>query len=100
MSYWTVMYPSDTVKSAMQTKQMRPVPSPTVSIDSATPVNTSNAALSSRPTFSGTLAQIYSARGIRGLYAGLLPTLLRAAPSNAAVFLVYEHMMQLMANWS
>jgi hypothetical protein len=68
MSYWAVMYPADTVKSAMQT-----------------------AAASVQPlSFSGTARQIFAAGGVRALYAGATPTMLRAAPSNAAIFLVYE----------
>ena len=64
MSYWAVMYPADTIKSAMQT--------------------------ASKSTFSQTASAIYGAGGVRALYAGIAPTLLRAAPSNAAIFLVYE----------
>jgi hypothetical protein len=33
---------------------------------------------------------------MRGLYAGLWPTLLRSAPSNAAVFLLYEQAVLIM----
>lgn len=42
------------------------------------------------PTFLGTGRMIYAAAGMRGLYAGFVPTLLRAAPSNAAIFVGYE----------
>lgn len=42
------------------------------------------------PSFSGTWASIYRAGGTRALYAGFVPTLLRAAPSNAAIFVFYE----------
>lgn len=83
VSYWGIMYPFDTVKSAMQIVQ--------------TPAN----GVGSRgvsPSFSQTLRSLYRFGGMRGLYAGLFPTLLRAAPSNAAVFFVYEYAIQNMAH--
>jgi len=40
--------------------------------------------------FTGTIRAVYRATGLRGFYAGFLPTLLRAAPSNAAIFMGYE----------
>jgi hypothetical protein len=67
MSYWAIMYPADTIKSAMQT-----------------------AGQGSHLSFSATFAAIYRAGGLRALYAGATPTMLRAAPSNAALFYVYE----------
>ena len=82
-SYWGVMYPMDTVKSAMQIAQ----------------APTAGGSKSSPPSFLATLALIYRTGGIRGLYSGLLPTLVRAAPANAAVFYVYEHSIQAMAHW-
>jgi solute carrier family 25 carnitine/acylcarnitine transporter 20/29 len=33
---------------------------------------------------------VYRSSGLRGLFAGFVPTVLRAAPSNAAIFWVYE----------
>ena len=173
MSYWTVMYPCDTVKSAMQITQSAPadstgiaatphdsVPGPRVvgssgsssssgsdRITGATPQDGSSKLSRSRPalthatasqavyvkslvpaqgampsaaligsspaaafstaapispapatvatpaisrSFHQSFLSIYRTLGIRGLYAGLTPTLLRAAPSNAAIFLVYE----------
>ena len=68
ISYWAVMYPADTVKSAMQTA----------------------AAGAPSPAFLATARSIFRAGGVRALYAGATPTMLRAAPSNAAIFLVYE----------
>ena len=44
----------------------------------------------SHASFVRTLAALYRAGGARSLYAGITPTLLRAAPSNAVIFLVYE----------
>jgi len=68
MTYWALMYPGDTVKSAMET--------------------VGGGGTSS--SFLGTLTEIYRAGGMRALYAGITPTVIRAAPSNAVVFLAYE----------
>lgn len=70
MAYWVVMYPADTVKSAMQTA--------------------GTAAGGGQPTFGGTLGAIFRAGGMRSLYAGITPTVIRAAPSNAVIFWAYE----------
>ena len=42
------------------------------------------------PGFGEVLMQMYRRGGIRGLYSGFVPTIIRAAPSNAAIFFVYE----------
>ncbi|EKM61131.1 uncharacterized protein PHACADRAFT_204284 [Phanerochaete carnosa HHB-10118-sp] len=47
-----------------------------------------------RPTFKGTIRHIYSVAGLRGFFAGLAPCLLRAFPSNACAFYVYEGLMR------
>lgn len=73
MAYWSVMYPADTVKSVMQT---------------VVPSDSGNN--SSKPTFGGTFMSMYRNVGLRGLYAGIWPTIIRAAPSNAVIFLGYE----------
>mmetsp|Transcript_24636 Transcript_24636/g.85700 ORF Transcript_24636/g.85700 Transcript_24636/m.85700 type:complete len:315 (-) Transcript_24636:99-1043(-) len=65
MAYWGVFYPADTVKSIMQTG-------------------------GPGSTLAGTFRRVYRAEGVRGLYRGIGPTLLRAAPANAAIFLFYE----------
>ena len=67
MTYWAAMYPADTVKSAMQT-----------------------VGAGGSSSFLGTLAEIYKVGGLRALYAGISPTIIRAAPSNAVIFLAYE----------
>ena len=36
--------------------------------------------------------------GLRGLYAGVTPTILRAAPGNAAVFAAYEWLLHSVLN--
>eukprot|EP00946_MAST-07B_sp_MAST-7B-sp1_P002381 g2381.t1 len=71
MGYWGAFYPADTVKTEMQTRSA-----------------VSRGGVG--PSFFQTFASIYRTSGVRGLYAGLGPTLLRAIPSNAAVFYVYD----------
>ncbi|KAF7796397.1 hypothetical protein EIP86_007574 [Pleurotus ostreatoroseus] len=51
---------------------------------------------SAAPTFAGTVRTIYAAAGVRGFFAGLSPSLLRAFPSNACAFYVYEGLLRLM----
>lgn len=48
------------------------------------------------PGFTATLRAILRAGGVRALYAGIAPTLLRAFPTNAAVFLLYEQAIVLL----
>lgn len=92
-AYWGIMYPSDTVKSAMQCMQFD-TPATNNAGKTAHAAGSAEAALASltsaKPSFLRTTAYIYRTEGIRGLYAGLLPTMVRAAPSNAAIFWVYE----------
>jgi hypothetical protein len=158
MSYWAVMYPADTAKSAMQTvgapevaprppppqppqpPQPQPAPAPATAAAAAPPPAQSagagagkisgaaapfrgagGAALSAaapaarafssssgggggggggrlaRPTFTATFLDIYRAGGLRALYAGMTPTIIRAAPSNAAIFVTYEWAAKLLA---
>jgi hypothetical protein len=47
-----------------------------------------------RPSFLVIARRIYTREGIRGFYRGLGPCLLRAFPSNACAFFVYEGMMR------
>ena len=75
-----VPYPFDTAKSVLQTLQPGP----------------------STPRGVGLLSVfklIVETEGFMGLYRGITPALLRAIPSNAAVFLTYESLMRLLRNW-
>jgi solute carrier family 25 ornithine transporter 2/15 len=46
--------------------------------------------------FIGTLLSIVRNEGILALYSGLKATLIRAVPSNAALFVAYEYSRRLM----
>jgi len=79
-----VFHPVDTVKSAMQTEdELRPS-----RYESPKPQSTSVKIPSS--TFTSTLTRIYSARGLRGLYAGCGMCVARAVPSSGILFVVYD----------
>ena len=73
-AYWVAIYPIDTVKTTQQTAAPGTVPR----------------------GFLSTLRSIFAAGGIRALYAGMAPTLVRAFPSNAATFLLYEQAISVM----
>ncbi len=76
-----VPYPFDTAKSVLQTLQPGPsTPSRGVGLLSV-------------------FKLIVETEGVMGLYRGITPALLRAIPSNAAVFLTYESLMRLLRNW-
>jgi len=79
-------YPADTVKSAMQTEdELRPPGARTATVSKH-----AAAARSSPQTFTSTLVRMYSAHGLRGLYAGCGMTVARAVPSSGIVFVVYD----------
>lgn len=65
IAYWSVFYPADVAKSKIQT-------------------------LSQPMGLVSCLKGIYQTEGVRGLYRGYTPTIIRAFPANAAMFSVYE----------
>ncbi|XP_063058362.1 solute carrier family 25 member 15b [Engraulis encrasicolus] len=67
---WLVVYPMDCVKSRIQVMSM-----------SGGQVSTG---------FTRTLMDIMRTEGVRALYSGLTPTMLRTFPANGALFLGYE----------
>lgn len=50
----------------------------------------------SRPSFIAVTREIFHRDGLKGFYRGLAPTLLRAFPSNACAFFVYEGTMRVL----
>jgi len=80
-SFNLVLFPADTVKSAMQTEEeLRP---------KSTASRSSNP-IPRKATFGGTFMAMYRAQGIRGLYAGCGITVARSIPSSAIIFLIYD----------
>lgn len=69
MSYNFVFYPADTIKSRMQTE---------------------DATLKGRSTFVGVGKELWRQQGLKGFYRGCGITVLRAAPSSAIIFTIYE----------
>jgi solute carrier family 25 carnitine/acylcarnitine transporter 20/29 len=50
-----------------------------------------------RQSFANTARQTYKTHGIRGFYFGLIPTLLRAFPTNACAYAAYEGILVLLS---
>lgn len=68
MLAWTSSYPFDMIKTKIQSGDIMKI--------------------------KDALSTIYKTKGIRGLFKGYFPTILRAFPVNATCFLVYEHIMK------
>ncbi|XP_066435882.1 mitochondrial ornithine transporter 1-like [Eleutherodactylus coqui] len=77
--FWIAVYPVDSVKSRIQVLSMA---SPT------------------KKGFLISLLHILKKEGIGTLYSGLTPTVIRAFPSNAALFLAYEMTKRTLTKWS
>ncbi len=89
VSYNVVLFPADSIKSAMQTEaELR---GPIVHGDPPRPRRGRG--------FVGTARDIYVRRGVRGLYAGLGVTVVRSAPSSALIFLIYETLEKQFGGW-
>ncbi|KAL6939684.1 hypothetical protein ACO0RG_003529 [Hanseniaspora osmophila] len=73
---WMFVYPIDVAKSVFQT---------------------SNLATEKNLTTRRVLQNLYAKNGLKGLTRGFGPTLIRAAPANAATFLAFEATMRLLA---
>ncbi|KAG6831461.1 hypothetical protein H0H92_010370 [Tricholoma furcatifolium] len=75
-----VMFPADTVKSAMQTEEeLRPKTTSLV-----------KGQIPAKSTFMGTAKEMWRKGGIKGLYAGCGITVARSIPSSAIIFLIYD----------
>ncbi|KAM9994823.1 hypothetical protein ACTFIY_001006 [Dictyostelium cf. discoideum] len=74
MAYWTVLYPVDVAKSKIQISE------------GAGP----------SPSIVKVLKEIYSKEGVKGLFRGYTPTIIRSFPANAAMFSVYELVIKLL----
>ncbi|GAA96988.1 uncharacterized protein L969DRAFT_54266 [Mixia osmundae IAM 14324] len=78
MSYNAILFPADSIKSAMQTHDEM------------------GGGTHSKPTgFLQTGRNIYASRGIKGLYSGAGITIARAAPSSAIIFVLYGELEKL-----
>ena len=72
VSYNFLFYPADTIKSRMQTEEI------------------STSSSSGRRTFGAVGAALWRQQGLKGLYQGCGITVMRAAPSSAFIFAIYE----------
>ncbi|EFA83131.1 mitochondrial substrate carrier family protein [Heterostelium album PN500] len=78
MSYWTLTYPVDVIKSSIQT-------------DSIVPSQRRYA------NMMDCASKIYKQQGIAGFYKGFTPCFIRSFPANAACFVLYEKAREIMA---
>jgi len=70
MAYWGVTYPTDVIKSTIQTDSIDP----------------------NQRKYNGIVdcaKKIYASNGIKGFYKGFTPCIIRSIPANAACFVVY-----------
>ena len=80
--YWFAIYPIDLVKTRIQGE-----------------TSNTSAQRWGRGVFSG-MRYVIRTSGVRGLFVGLWPCMLRAFPANAAGILAYEHTRQLLTGSS
>ncbi|TDL24609.1 mitochondrial carrier [Rickenella mellea] len=78
VAYNVVLFPADSVKSAIQTEEELRPRAPGVKA----------------PTFWGMAGQMYRKQGVKGLYAGMGITVARAVPSSALIFLIYDGLVK------
>jgi hypothetical protein len=75
-AYWIAAYPQDVIKSSLQTQRFE------------------------SPLYHGIVdcaRKVYAAEGLAGFARGLSPCMLRAFPSNAASFVIYESFMDMVS---
>ena len=75
--YWSLFYPVDVIKSAMMTDA----------------INKSDRKYKG---FMDAASQLYKQGGVKRLYAGLVPCLLRASPANAGMLFVVDKVKQIL----
>ncbi|KAJ7932475.1 mitochondrial carrier [Mycena leptocephala] len=80
IAFWTMAIPFDRIKNQMMS---HPYPLPYPEHLSGT-----------RPSFLHVARQIHANEGLRGFYRGLAPCFIRAFPSNACAFFVYEGLLR------
>ena len=96
VAFWVAGMPFDVIKSRMQTREavLSAATTTTAASGGSRGGEAKAARARARATMRGTLLQLLSQGGLRGLYAGLPVTLLRAVPMNAAVLATYELVKQ------
>ncbi len=90
VAYWTACYPFDVAKTLIQTQ-----PAPTPSLHASN----GNAALEpvAYRTTIQTLRRVVADEGVRGLYRGYLPSVLRSIPAASCTFLTFEFVTKCLA---
>ena len=85
MTFWSCIYPIDVVKTRIQTAY---IPSSSSSYSSS----------SSSTSFIKNITNIIKKEGIKTLYTGMSVSILRAIPTNAVIFGVYEYIYRKLKN--
>jgi len=80
LCFWTMAIPFDRIKNQMMA---HPYPLPYQESPSL-----------KRPSFISVARQIHASEGLKGFYRGLAPCFIRAFPSNACAFFVYEGILR------
>lgn len=86
MGYNFIFYPADTIKSCMQTQDVKTG-------------DGSKSIPGTRLSFAEVGREIWRTDGIRGMYRGCGITLLRSAPGSALIFYVHDALFRLLADW-
>ena len=84
-TYWSLIYPIDTVKSIMQTDPKY-----------SSQIQQGKSRLASTSKY---LVRLVRSLGLKGLYSGLGFTMFRAIPTNAILFLSYEYSARLFSKF-
>lgn len=80
-----VLYPADTIKSAIQTEEEL-----LKTMSQSAGESRQSAVLKKRSTFLATFKRMWVSHGLKGLYAGCGMTATRAIPSSGIIFVVYD----------
>ena len=98
VAFHATFFPADVIKSIYQTRTEAELKAALrgggLSSSASSTTSTSTSTKKTSPLWRGLLTEIYRRDGIRGFYQGMGITMLRAVPSNAAIFLTYEMLVR------
>ena len=86
MMTWLVIYPIDVIKTNMQ------VIKPAIEVNNSINTLTNK---TSKMNILGVINSLYKSQGIKVFYRGITTALIRAIPTNAVIFYIYEKLKPL-----